>query len=218
MLAAILNRPQKDTIGFALITEEISFTPSLDTLLALALQVRPMVIHDSLMIDESRSMLSLARQEYLPDFTVGIGYMGIPRQRLRTWGAFAGISIPFAPWTLSKASGRVQEARAQVLRSEAAYNATRNMVIANVSELYHSTIADKNRLDTYRTRILPSAHQSLEASVIGYQTGAADFLMLLDAFRTFVELRMDYYMIRLNFEQSVAELERAVGFQGVANF
>jgi len=65
-------------------------------------------------------------------------------------------------------------------------------------------------------RILPEAQRSLEASVIAYQTGRTDFLMLLDAYRTLVDLRMEYVMLRMQFEQSIAELEWVTGYQGLA--
>lgn len=217
MLMAILNRAAQDTIGFAVIPEEVVFAPTLDTLKALAIVNRPMVKHDSLGIDENRSVVSLARQEYLPDLKFGLEYMSGPLFGTRTWTVSAGITLPFAPWTLGKASGRVQEAQAMTQRSIAIYNTTRNMVLSNVSELYYKAEASKRQLDTYRTRILPQAQHSLDASITAYQTGKTDFLMLLDAYRTLIELRMEYYMLRMQFEQTVAELEWAVGYQGVAN-
>lgn len=215
MLMAILNRAPSDTIGFAVIPEEVSFSVSLDTLQTLAFQNRPMLKHDSLGIRESETMLSLAKQEYLPNFKVGLQYVTIPVSGFQGWSVMAGLTIPFAPWTLGKASGRVEEANASIRRSTAIYNATRNMVIASVQELYYKAEANKRQLDTYRTRILPQAQQSLEASITGYQTGQTDFLMLLDAYRTLVELKMEYFMIRMQYEQTMAELERAVGAHNI---
>jgi cobalt-zinc-cadmium efflux system outer membrane protein len=216
MLMAILNRAAGDTVGFAVISEEVVFKPTLETLQGIALQTRPMLKHDSLGIDESRSMLSLAQQEYLPDFRFGVEYMRGPLPGTPAWTVTAGVTLPFVPWTLGKAGGRVQEAQASVQRSMAMYNASKNMVVSNVTALYHTVIAGKKQLETYRTKILPQAQQSLDASMTVYQTGKTDFLMLLDAYRTLVDLRMEYFMLRMQFEQSIAELEQAVGYQGVA--
>lgn len=215
MLMAILNRSERDTIGFAVVSEEVVFTPSLDTLKTRALENRPMLKHDSLGIEESHTMLSLSKQEYLPDLKFGLQYVTGPTDGFRGWSVIAGISLPFAPWTLGKASGRVNEAEASVKRSTSSYNASRNMVLSSVSELYYKVSAAKKRLDMYRTRILPQAQQSLDASTTAYQTGSTDFLMLLDAYRTLVDLRMEYYVTRMQFEKSVAELEWAIGYQNI---
>ena len=41
--------------------------------------------------------------------------------------------------------------------------------------------------------------------------------MLIDAFRTLVELKVDSFMTRMQFEQTMAELAREVGFQLISN-
>lgn len=216
MLTAILNRQSNDTIGFAVIPEEVVFTPSLEVLQEIALVNRPMLKHDSLTIDENRTMQSLSRQEYLPDIKVGVQYVNGPLSGFRGWGISAGITIPFAPWTLGKASGRTQEAAASVQKSLAMYTASRNMVSSTIAALYHRIIADKLQLETYQKKILPEAQRSLDVSIAAYRTGKTDFLMLLDAYRTLVDLRMEYFMLRMQFEQSIAELEFTVGYQGIS--
>jgi len=216
MLMAILNRAPNDTVGYAVIPEQFVFKPSLDALQKVAFENRPMLKHDSLSIDESRTALSLAKQEYLPDLKVGLQYVTRPLTGFTGWGISAGITIPLAPWTLHKTIGRVQEAEAGVRRSIAAYTATKNMIYSSITTLYHKILSYKKQLETYQMRILPEAQRSLEASVIAYQTGRTDFLMLLDAYRTLVDLRMEYVMLRMQFEQSIAELEWVTGYQGLA--
>lgn len=215
MLMGILNRPADDTVGYAMIPEELIFKPTLDLLQEIALQNRPLLLHESLSIDENLTMLSLAKQEYVPDLKFGLQYVTGPLSDFKGWGVSAGVTIPFAPWTLGKAGGRVKEAEYNVQRSIAVYNATRNMVSSSIAALYHKVLSYKNQLETYQLRILPEARQSLEASVIAYQTGKTDFLMLLDAYRTVVNFRMEYFMLRMQYEQSIAELELATGYQGL---
>jgi len=217
MLMAILNRAPEDTVGLAVIPEEVVFRPTLDTLQTLALQHRAMLKHDSLSIDESQTMRSLAKQEYLPDLRFGLEYVTGPVDGFRGWSVTAGLTIPFMPWTLGKASARVEEATASIKRNTATYNASRNMVLADVRDLYFKVDADKRQLNAYRQIILPQAQQSLSASLAAYQSGRADFLMLIDAYRTLAELKMNYFMTRMEFEQTIAELERMVGYQNVAS-
>ena len=216
MLMALLNRQEKDTLGYAIIPDEIIFTPSLDTLEQLALTMRPMLMHDSLMIAESETMRSMAKQEYLPDFKVGLERMTSPLDGFSGWSVTAGITLPFAPWTLGKANARVEEADAGIQRATFTYAASRNMVRSRIKDLYSKIIAEHQQLESFRTGIIPQARQSLNVSLNAYQTGKTDFLMLIDAYRTLVNLTKDYFMTRMEFEQSIAELEREVGYQDIA--
>ncbi|MBA4312212.1 MAG: hypothetical protein C0417_06250 [Chlorobiaceae bacterium] len=217
MLMSLLNRVYNDTITTASIPLEVSFALNLDTLLRFALHNRPMIVKDSLMIDESKTMLSMAKQEYLPDFKFGIERMTEPMGPFTGWSVSAGITIPFAPWTLGKASARVDEANAALNRSNASYTATRNMVASNVRDLYYKASGNKQQLDIYNSAILPQAKQSVQASLTAYQTGTTDFLMLIDAYRTLVNLSKEYFMTRMQFEQTVVELEREVGIQNLSD-
>ncbi|MBI5021749.1 MAG: TolC family protein [Ignavibacteriales bacterium] len=213
MMMSLLNRDTKDTISIAVIPSEVSFSMDLDSVLSFALHNRPMIIKDSLMIDESKTMLSMAKQEYLPDFKFGIERMTEPMGSFTGWSVSAGITLPFAPWTLGKASTRVDEANAAIIKSNASYTSTRNMVASNVKDLYYKASGAKKQLDIFNSEILPQAKQSVQASLTAYQTGTTDFLMLIDAYRTLVNLSKEYFMTRMQFEQAIAELEREAGTQ-----
>jgi cobalt-zinc-cadmium efflux system outer membrane protein len=216
MLMSLLNRDSRDTLTTAMMPTEISFTLNLDTLLSFASHNRPMIVKDSLMVDESKTMLTMAKQEYLPDFKFGIERMTEPMGPFTGWSVSAGITLPFAPWTLGKASARVDEANAAIIRSNASYSATRNMVASNVKDLYYRASGAKKQLDIYNSDILPQAKQSVQANLTAYQTGRTDFLMLIDAYRTLVNISKEYFMTRMQFEQTIAELEHEVGTQNLS--
>jgi len=217
MLMSILNRAPSDTLGFAIIPEQVEFDANLDSLLDLALHNRPMIVHDSLGIVEGTTMLSLANEEYLPDLKIGVERIISPSGAQEGWSLIAGISIPFAPWSLGKSGARVDEANATIHRATALYQSSKLMVTARVKDLYYKVRASKEQLSTYRVAILPQAQQSLTASSTAYQTGQTDFLMFIDAYRTNVRLMKDYFMLRMGFDQSVAELEREVGSRNIAS-
>lgn len=212
MLMAILNRGPKDTLGYAVIPEEVVFDKSLDSLRQLAPRLRPMLIHDSLMIVESETELSLARQEkFLPDFDLGLERMTSTTGGPEGWSIRAGVTIPFSPWTLGKGDAMVDEAQASIREMTAMYAASRNMVLSDVSDLWYKADAAKRQLDMYRAAILPQTRQALDASRSGYQGGTTGFLVLIDAYRTSVNLTREYFMTRMRFDQTVARLMRAVG-------
>jgi outer membrane protein TolC len=214
-LAALLNRRSGDPLGIAVVDREVISLPSLDTLRYLALQFRPMLQHDSLSVEENRQMLSLAKKEYLPDLTIGVEYVTTPISDFTGWSIRAGISLPFAPWTLPGAHAREEEASVSISMAEETLNHSRNMVLSIVSDLYFKAESYKEQLSNYSNGIVPQSKQALQASLMAYQTGRTDFLMLVDSYRTLVELSMDELMLRMQFEQTIAELKRAIGYAGI---
>jgi len=215
MLVALLNRPSNDTLGVAVVSNDIVFTPTLDTVQYLALRYRPMLWHDSLSVEESEKMLSLAKKEYLPDFKLGLQYVTVPTSDFKGWSVSARITLPFAPWTLGKANARVEEATISIGKSKETLNNSRNMVLSSVRDLYFKAQSTKKQLENYTTVIVPQSQQALRASMMAYQTGKTDFLMLIDSYRTLVELSMEKLMLRMQFEQTIAEMKRAVGYSGI---
>ena len=211
MLMSILNRNDQDTLGFAVIPETVAFKANLDSLIGLGLQNRPMLLHDSLKIDERNARVGLAREEYLPDFTLGIERVTSPLAGFSGWSVRAGITLPFAPWTLKNVGAGVEEASASVNAARSAYRASRLMVTANIKDLYYRADTFKRQLDLYRAVIIPRTRQRLNLGLASYQTGRTDFLMLMDAYRTYVDQTREYFMTRMNLEQTVADLDREVG-------
>lgn len=217
MLASLLNRQPNDTLGYAVIPEEVIFNSGIDTLITIALQNRPMLVHDSLVIDESQTMYSLATQQYLPDFTFGLEHITSPLTGFHGWSVSVGMTLPFAPWTLGKSNARVEEATASIHKSQDLYASERNMVTGNIKNLFYKVSAAKQQLGTYASSILPQAQEALQTSLVSYQTGRTDFLMLLDAYRSRVSLINEYFMTRMQFEQTIAELEFEVGTQNISD-
>ena len=160
-------------------------------------------------------MLALAKKEFLPDFLLGIEYMTTPHSDFTAWSLRAGITLPFAPWTLAKANARVEEASISITKAQETLNNSRNMVLSDVSDLYFKAESVKEQLANYSNNIVPQSKQALQSSLIAYQTGRTDFLMLIDSYRTLVELSMDELMLRMRFEQTIAELKRAIGYADI---
>ncbi len=215
MLRALLNRPPSDTLGIAVVPDKTIELPSQDTLQFLAQRFRGMLLHDSLSVEQEREMLSLARKEYLPDFKFGVEYATPPRSTLNLWTVSASVSLPITPWGLKRTGTRVEEAAIAIDRARETLTNSRNMVHSNINALYVKAKAFQEQLRNYTSIIIPQSERSLQASMIAYQTGKTDFLMLIDAYRTLVELSMEKLMLRMQFEQAVAELKREVGYAGV---
>ncbi|MBI5471875.1 MAG: TolC family protein [Ignavibacteriae bacterium] len=215
MLQALLNRPPTDTLGVASVPNNELYLPTQDTLQYLAQRYRGMLLHDSLSVIESEEMLSLAKKEYLPDFKVGVQYVRQPFADFRGWTVLAGINLPFTPWSLSRNAAMVEEANISIEKSQEVLKNSRNMVRANINELYLKAQSLRKQMENYARVIVPQTQQALRASMTAYQTGSTDFLTLIDSYRMLVELSMEKLMLRMQFEQAIAQLKREVGYAGI---
>lgn len=210
MLRAILNRTSP-VVGEVSYPQFSQIPHTLAEVLSFAQPVRPMLIADSLSVEQADYMVSMMKQEYIPDFSVGIERVTMPTGGMHIWNIMASISIPFAPWTLSKASARVQEAMAERSMRKAMLTSSRNMVDAQIRDAHAKVRAYGYQVRAFTQSILPQAEQSLRGLLADYQTGRTSYIMLIDSYRMYQDLRMESTMARMKYEQSLAQLERHTG-------
>jgi outer membrane protein TolC len=210
-LMAILDREGPDTLGNAVVSDRMQSPAGVDSLLELSRVARGMLIGDSIETVESELMVRLMREEYLPDFTIGVGYGESPMTGTNGWSIRAGITLPFAPWTLGTSGGRLDEARAELQRSRARLASTRNSIRGAILALHSRSTALFERARSFEESILPSSRQILELSISGYRTGTTSFLMLIDSYTMYVSSAKEYLMARMEFEQSKFQLNREAG-------
>ena len=85
------------------------------------------------------------------------------------------------------------------------------MALLEVRENLAKVDAAGKSVSIYRDGLLPQAEQAFQSALAGYRTGTVNFMTLLDAQRTIRDVRMGYYKAVVEYEQGVADLERAVG-------
>ncbi len=164
-------------------------------------------------INRSEKAVALAeKNRKYPDFMVGLQYWVAPDQSPRNmYTPMLTLSIPFSPWTKGKYDHQIEEALAEKQAAKANLAAMKNMAIFEVRDTTAKIQAAIRTLSIYRDGLLPQAEQSFQAAVAAYQTGGVNFMTLLDAQRTIRDVRMGYYKALVDYEQSRADLERAVG-------
>jgi cobalt-zinc-cadmium efflux system outer membrane protein len=179
----------------------------------LAIEQRPEVRALESSIDKSAKAVELAeRNRKYPDFMVGLQYWFAPDQTPKhMYAPMVTLTIPFSPWTKGKHDYEIEEALAERQAAKANLLAMKNMTLFEVKEMSAKVAAAMKSIAIYRDGLLPQAEQSFQAAVAAYQTGAVNFMTLLDAQRTIRDVRMGYYKALVDYEQSRADLERAVG-------
>ncbi|MBI3809375.1 MAG: TolC family protein [Nitrospirae bacterium] len=183
---------------------------TLDELYRTAIQNRPELRALDLEIARSQTAAALAQQQLYPDFNVTLNRF----QNFDARDGFGGgvtMSLPFSFWTKPKYDAGIREAAANLDSARATFQALQNQILFEVKDLLARIEAAEKMITLYKTTVLPQSQQTLESARIGYQTGKAEFLTLLDAERAIKDFQLAYYRVLAESEQRIADLERTVG-------
>lgn len=214
MLNSLLNRLPQAPLGVPEDPKTQNLEPGLEELQALALKERPELREANGAVEKSGSSVWLARSDYLPD--VMLQY----RRRNRMSGpdsqdAVVGFSVPLWFW---KQGSMVKEAKAEREMAMAEYQATKNMTLFDVKNMLVKVQTAQRLVELYRTSVLPQSQQALTVTEAAYRADRMGFLDLLDAVRSLLGFRLEYYQYMADYERFLAELERSVGVEDLKSF
>ena len=212
-LNTLLSRSPNSPVGQL---SELTLTPlslQFPDLEKLALEQRPELRALESVINKSEKSVELARKnQKFPDFMLGLEYWVAPDQNPKNmYTPMVTMTIPFSPWTKGRHDYEIEEAVAERQMAKSNLDAMRNMALFEVKDMSAKVEAGRKIVSIYRDGLLPQAEQSFQADIAAYQTGGVNFMTLLDAQRTIRDVRMGYYKALVDYEQSRADLERAVG-------
>jgi outer membrane protein TolC len=161
-------------------------------------------------LEMNKAELAASERERLPDLMVRGMYKQM-REGTDQWAAMFSINIPFAPWASGKYSGKTEENALAARATELSVSEMKNMIQAEVREMWAKTSSKWQQIERFRQVILPQSDQSLHSTLAAYEANQTDFLSLLDSYRMVQMLKMDYYMLVGEYFANVAQLERAIG-------
>src|SRR5438445_2736100 len=212
-LNTLLSRSPNSPVGQL---NELPLTPlslQFSDLEKLVLEQRPELRALESGINKSEKSLELARKnQKFPDFSLGLEYWVAPDQNPKNmYTPMVTMTIPFSPWTKGRHDYEIEEAVAERQMAKSNLDAMRNMALSEVREMFAKVEAADTSLSFCQDGLLLQAQQSYGAAMAAYQTGQVNFMTLLDAQRTIRDSRLGYYKAMVDYEQSLADLDRAVG-------
>ncbi len=213
-LNAILNRPLDTDLGDFGDMEIQNVSLDISALDSLAIESHPGLKSLRFAIKSKSSALSLAKQEYLPDFMVRFEQEEMDGQFMDSKFMF-GLTLPI--WALGKQRNMVSEMQAEKMMAEAEYKAMENMVLVQVHESKIRVDKQKRQMNLYRNRIIPQIEAVLNVAVRAYEVNQIDFLTVLDNQRALIETQLENYQVQADYFIAVADLEAAVGAEIVVD-
>ncbi len=210
----LLNRPVDTPIEAV---KEPLYEPivlSLDSLLAYAAKYRPLLKQWQARSKQSALKNALARKQYWPDFSLSVAYTQRDVLQSGAGGVdflSAGVSVKLPLYFWRKQDKQVEESVNRRRATESGAKDARNRVLNRLDDVYGDLQKEMERIELYRTGIIPQASQSLEAATTGYRTDKVDFLTLIDNTLTLFDLELAQKRIVSEYHKNIARLEYIVG-------
>jgi outer membrane protein TolC len=187
----------------------------LDALQRLAVTSRPELHAHLAALRRDRQSVELARLDYVPDFTLGATWIDIASAGISPVAngqdAFlinAGMTLPVYRKRIDSA---IRSAEAKAVSTARAYDAIRDMTLAQVADLFAQAQSQQDLLTLLQQDILLKTRQTLKVSVQAYNVGEVDFLQLIDNWRQLLRYQISYYRLEASLRQTIAQLEQVVG-------
>jgi outer membrane protein, heavy metal efflux system len=179
-------------------------------------RVRQEILEAALTEKNSTTALTLAKMEYLPNYTLGyeFDYLLQPGAQplpsvTQGHSFFIGFNLPIFFWIHQ----REDVAAAQHSLEAARYglNSVRSQTEATVTELYQSLGFAYESAQRYGEALIPLARQGFRVSLVAYQAGKVDFLTLSAALQNSYATRITYLQNANQFLAGRVALEQAIG-------
>lgn len=208
-LNALLNREPESILGEPILEESLYFNNDIKHLYLLTLENNPELLIFSYAIERNKFAKSLAKKSFFPDLMAELTLRGVTSGAIGAWDLMLAFSMPLWFWT--KQRYEVKEAIANLEEAQAVYQAMKNKALSETKDLATKIEIAKNKINLYKHTQIPILESSIQSSLSSYKSGKGDIMMLIDSERMLIEARMDYYKALVEYNMSLADLERATG-------
>ncbi len=150
------------------------------------------------------------RSAQFPNVMVGLDYWYMPMgvETHHAYGAMVGINLP---WLSGRRRDEVREGEQTVQAEQHALESTRNAVRYELRDAAARLESARQSFTIIDQDLLAQAKRSLEATQAAYATGHGDAVGLLDALRSYLQVRIERVRALAELASSQADLERAAG-------
>jgi len=141
---------------------------------------------------------------------VGLDYWYMPMGSdfHHAYGAMVGINLP---WLSGRRGDEEKEAEETMRAERHALESTRNVVHYELHDAAARLDSARQSFTIVDQELLAQARRSLEATQAAYAAGQGDALALLDALRSYLQVRIERVRALAELASSQADLERAAG-------
>jgi cobalt-zinc-cadmium efflux system outer membrane protein len=211
LLNALMDRPGDAPLGPP---EDLTVTPRTD-LAALERNIdanRPEVAAAVRSIRRDEALLDSAqRSAKFPQLMVGLDYWYMPTFPSDMRHAYSAMVVINLPWLSGRRRAEEREAEASLQADRHALASTKNTVRYELRDAAARVDSARQSFSIIDQDVLAQAKRSLEATQAAYAAGQGDAVGLLDALRSYLQVRIERVRALAELAMSEADLERAAG-------
>jgi outer membrane protein TolC len=211
LLNALMNRPPEASLGPP---EDLSVTPRTDVA-ALERNIdanRPEVAAVARNVRRDEALVDGARRSArFPQLMVGLDYWYMPTFPADMRHAYSAMVAISLPWLSARHGAEQREAEASLQADRHALESTRNTVRYELRDAAARVDSARQSFSIIDQELLAQARRSLEATQAAYAAGHGDAGGLLDALRSYLQVRIERVRALAELAVSEADLERAAG-------
>jgi outer membrane protein TolC len=232
-LNQIVDRPVGQPQPATHVLDVAAVALDVDKLMQLAEEHNPELAALAERIGRDRERIELARLGYWPDVTLGFEWnhlegraafqpppnpqTGIipPYNRASAngddnWAITVQMNLPV--W-FQRIEAAKREARQNLLKTQHELRSARNLVAFRIYDAWTRVETQQQTVHLLRSTLIPQAQQTYEVTLTAYQTGAADFLSVIDSWRRWLDFELMRHRETVDLETAFSELQREVGLQ-----
>jgi cobalt-zinc-cadmium efflux system outer membrane protein len=171
---------------------------------------RPEVAAATAALRRSEAVVDLARRERRwPSLTIGADYMYMPlMDEPHAYGAMVMLNLP---WFSGARRDAIQAGEHAVTADRRALESVRNLLRYQLRDAQARHDAARSTFTIVDQDLLPQAQRNYESAYSSYAAGKGDAIGLVDALRTFLEVRIDRVRALVQLATTAADLARVSG-------
>jgi cobalt-zinc-cadmium efflux system outer membrane protein len=185
---------------------DLSPAPSLEQLAGLISQ-NPDIARWPAEKDKRRAALELEKAKATSDIKLGGGIQYFDEGDDSAF--ILGLSIPFP--LFDRNQGNIQQAMYMLAKTEEQHKAAHADIRAGLAEASTKLSSSFSEITITKNDLLPLARSAFDATNQGYREGKFEYLVVLDAQRTFFEVRAKYIEALAGYHKARADVERLIG-------
>lgn len=211
LLNALMDRPAHAPLGPP---EDLSVTPAADVD-ALEKGIdsnRPEIAAAARSIRRGEAVLDGARRSArIPQFMVGLDYWYMPMFPSDMRHAYSAMVAINLPWLSGRRGADQREAEASLQAERHAFQSVKNTVRYELRDAAARVDSARQSFSIIDQDLLAQAKRSLEATQAAYAAGHGDAGGLLEALRSYLQVRIERVRALAELATSETDLERAAG-------
>jgi len=147
----------------------------------------------------------LERARAKPDVSPFAGYIRVGQDNTLLFG----VNVPLKMRDRNQAG--IARAESDVKAAQTRLELARNHALAEVEAAFEALQTARDQVQTFQNELLRQSDESRTITLAAYEEGGTELLPVLDAQRTRVEVRQQYFKTLFDYQVSLIDLELAVG-------